>query len=119
MKYILHLLLLTTLTLFASSEILKIKLNATSLELPEGNSTQLSVRAYYDNNTSKDVTPKVTWSIDNPQIASIDTNATLNAIQEGLAQITAELENITSQTLSLSVVKVINGHKLPPEPDPD
>jgi len=108
-------------------EILSIKLNATSLELNEGDKLQLNAVASYDDNSAKDVSKEVTWNIDNPQealwiinnpqIASIDSNATLNAIQEGTVQITATLENITSQTLLLSVRKVINGHVLPPEPD--
>ena len=98
-------------------EILSIKLNKTSLELNEGETAQLNAVASYDNNSTKDVSKEVTWSVDNSSVASIDTNATLNAIQEGSAQITASLESITSQTLSLSVRKVINGHVLPPMPD--
>ncbi len=106
-----------TFTVVDRPEILNIKLNTTSLELNENETTQLNAVASYDDNTSKDVSKEVTWSIDNPQIASIDTNATLNATEEGTTQITATLENITSQILSLSVRKVINGHILPPMPD--
>ena len=107
-----------TFTVVDRPEILSIKLNQTSLELNEGETAQLNAVANYDDNSTKDITQEALWSVDNPQIASIDTNATLNAIQEGSTQITATLENITSQTLSLSVRKVINGHLLPPAPDP-
>jgi len=106
-----------TFSVIDRPEILNIKLNATSLELNEGDSVQLNAVATYDNNTTKDVTQEVLWNITDPSVASIDTNATLTALQEGTAQITATLENITSQTLSLSVRKVINGHLLPPMPD--
>jgi len=106
-----------TFSVIDRPEILNIKLNTTSLELNEGDSAQLNAVATYDNNTTKDVTQEVLWNITDPSVASIDTNATLTALQEGTAQITATLENITSQTLSLSVRKVINGHTLPPMPD--
>ena len=99
-------------------ELLSIKLNRTSIELNEGETTQLNAVATYDNNSTKDVTQEVVWSVDNPSVASIDANATLNATQEGLAQITASLESITSQTLLLNVRKTINGHLLPPAPAP-
>lgn len=111
-------LIMYTFSVVDRPEILSIKLNKTSLELNEGESAQLSAVASYDDNTTKDITQEALWSVDNPLVAFIDTNATLNAINEGIAQITATLENITSQTLSLSIRKVINGHLLPPEPDP-
>lgn len=104
-------------TVVDKPELLSIQLNTTLAELNVGEKLQLNAVASYDNNISKDVSKTVTWSIDNPLVASIDTNATLNAIQEGSAQITATLENITSQTLLLSVRKVINGHVLPPMPN--
>ena len=106
-----------TFSVVDKPEILSIKLNITSLELNEGETVQLSAVASYDDNSTKDITQEAVWNITDPSVASADTNATLNALQEGSAQITASLENITSQTLSLSVKKVINGHVLPPEPD--
>ena len=105
-------------TVVDKPEILSIKLNATSLELNEGETTQLNAVAIYDDNTSRDITQEALWSIDNPSVASIDTNATLKTLQEGSAQITASLESITSQTLLLNVRKTINGHLLPPAPAP-
>jgi len=86
------------------------------LACPLGNITSPE-SSFCPSNISKNITQEVIWNITDSLVASLDANATLNATKEGSTQITATLENITSQTLSLNVIKIINGHTLPPMPD--
>ncbi len=67
------------------------------------------VKADYDNNTTQTLTSNLQWIITNPEIVSIQNN-TLKALKEGETTIKARYKNLTSQSLHVSVYKVINGH---------
>lgn len=92
-------------------------LNKTSVELHEGNETTLIVTANYDDNSSKDITLEVEWEINDTNIVSI-INGSLKALKEGQTTIEAKYDRKTSEALTITVYKEINGYKLPPEPDP-
>ena len=92
-------------------------LNQTSVELHEGNETTLIVTANYDDNSSENITSEVEWKINDTNIVSI-INGSLKALKEGQTTIEAKYEDKTSEALTITVYKEINGYKLPPEPDP-
>ena len=92
-------------------------LNKTSVELHEGNETTLIVTANYDDNSSKDITSEVELKINDTNIVSI-INGSLRALKEGKTTIEVKYEDKTSEALTITVYKEINGYKLPPAPNP-
>ena len=94
---------------------LKLTLEKTSLNI-ETNTT-LQVIATYDDNTSKDVTNEVTWNLSDATAAQI-TQKSLHAKKDTNIFLQAKLGAISSNTLALEIYKEINGHRLPPEPNP-
>jgi hypothetical protein len=99
------------------NHLVSVTLNKTAIELQEGNETTLTVTATYDDNTTQEISGEVTWDIADTSIASID-NTTLKGLQEGSTTLQARYKEKTSKTLHIVVYKEINGHRLPPEPDP-
>ena len=79
--------------------------------------TTVKVMAAYDNGSSKDITDKVIW-VATPGDAVKVTNATLTALQDKSTTLKAKLNNKTSNEVKLNITWVVNGHVLPPEPDP-
>jgi hypothetical protein len=94
---------------------LKLTLEKNSLNVDEN--ITLKVVATYQDNTSKDVTEDVEWILSNTNAVQI-TNKTLHTKKDINIFIQAKLNNKTSNTLALEIYKEINGHRLPPEPDP-
>lgn len=98
-----------------SHKSLKLTLEKTSLALDTN--TSLKVVANYKNNTCKDVTAEVEWILSDTDAVEI-TNTALHAKEETNILIQAKYKNQTSNTLALEIYKEINGHRLPPEPNP-
>ena len=86
-------------------------------ELKEQTTTPLQINATYSDGTIKEITDNINWDIQDNSIISIDNN-TLKALKEGTTTLSATVDNHTSNTISITVYKEINGYKLPPEPDP-
>ncbi len=91
-------------------------LTADTLELAEGNTTSLHVKATYKDTTTKPLTTNLQWSSDDPAKASI-TETTLKALKEGDITLHVSQNTIQSNPLHVTIYKEINGHRLPPEPD--
>ena len=70
-------------------------------QIPLGASIQYVATAYYDNNTSRDVSAEVAWTSSTP-VVTID-KGIITAMQVGSTAITATLSGITSNQVSLSV----------------
>lgn len=85
-------------------------------ELPENNETVLTVTATYSDGTTGKCSTDIVWQIDNPDVVEISSSRLL-AKAEGTATIWAEVSGKRSPAKSVTVYKLINGHRLPPEPD--
>lgn len=94
---------------------LKLSIEKTSLNVDEN--TTLKVVANYEDNTTKDVTDEVEWILSDTNAAQI-TQKSLHAKKDTNIFIQAKLGTISSNTLALEIYKEINGHRLPPEPNP-
>jgi len=85
--------------------------------LNKDTNTTLKVEALYKNNTKEDVTTKVKWIEDKQGIVSIYDH-TLTAKEDKDITLQAKLDNKTSNPIKLHIYWKVNGHTLPPEPDP-
>ncbi|MEA3418342.1 MAG: hypothetical protein U9Q90_02995 [Campylobacterota bacterium] len=94
---------------------LSLAIEKTSLNLDEN--TTLKVVATYEDNKSKDVTEQIEWII-TPKDAIKIANTTLTVLKDTGTTIQAKLGSVTSDPVNLSIYWEVNGHKLPPEPDP-
>lgn len=94
---------------------LKLSIEKTSLNVDEN--TTLKVVANYEDNTTKDVTNEVEWILSDTTAAQI-IQKSLHAKKDTNIFIQAKLGTISSNTLALEIYKEINGHRLPPEPNP-
>ncbi|MEN8147815.1 MAG: Ig-like domain-containing protein, partial [Campylobacterota bacterium] len=63
------------------------------------------------------ITDTVQWQVANAQIATVDANGSLSALQEGITTVVATLQGVEA-SMELTVYKEMHGHRLPPEPDP-
>jgi hypothetical protein len=79
--------------------------------------TTIKLTATYDDNTTKDVTDQAEWIIDRPEALTIK-NHTLIAKKDTNLTIQAKVGNTLSNKVNLNIYWEVNGHRLPPEPDP-
>ncbi len=98
------------------------KIEELSLELPvtemlKDNNTTLTLTALYDDNSTEDVTTKAEWII-TPKDAVTIYGRTLTAKLDTSVTIQAELNATRSNPVTLEIYWEVNGHRLPPEPDP-
>jgi hypothetical protein len=94
---------------------LTLTVDATSLN--KDANTTLKVEATYSDNTTKDVTDTVAWLINHPDAIQIQSH-TLTAKQDKAVTLRAKLDSQTSNAVTLDLYWEVNGHRLPPEPDP-
>jgi hypothetical protein len=73
--------------------------------------------ATYTDGTSKDMTEQVEWVM-TPKDAVKVTEKTLIAKKDSSATLKAKLGNTLSNSMNLNIIWIVNGHTLPPEPDP-
>lgn len=105
----------TTTTPTVTLASLKLTIDKTSLNKDEN--TTLKVTATYSDHTTKEVTDKVAWVIV-PSDAVKVTQSTLTALKDKAVTLKAKLANQTSNVINLNITWVVDGHVLPPEPDP-
>jgi len=99
-----------------STPVVSLALSADSLEVAEGNTTTLYVNATYQDGITKIITSGIQWSLSDDSKAKVQNN-NLEALEEGAITLHATMQDIASSPLHLTIFKVINGHRLPPEPD--
>jgi hypothetical protein len=85
--------------------------------LNKNETATVQVVAAYDDNSTKDVTDKIEWIIDNADTVKI-TAHTLKALQDKPVRLRTRLNGKLSNEIALSIYWEVNGHRLPPEPDP-
>lgn len=95
-------------------KVISLESDTTLVELSEYNTTQLTITATYDNNSSEDVTQKATYTSDDSSV-DVD-NGTISTNQEGSATITVSYGGETTE-VQVEVYEMIEGHLLPHEPD--
>jgi len=96
-------------------KVTSISASQTLIELSEHNSTQLTITAIYDNNSSEDVTQKASYTSSDSSVAEVN-NGLLNTYNEGstIAQVSYGSKSIIIQ---VEVYEIIEGHLLPHEPE--
>jgi hypothetical protein len=95
---------------------LKLTIEKTSLNIDE--STTLKVVATYSDNTTKDVTNQVEWIYADKLALDIKNNILKTNHKDTNILLQAKYKNKTSNKVALEIYKEINGHRLPPEPNP-
>jgi len=91
--------------------------DAAVTELAEGSETVPEVRGVYSDGRVRELFSGVVWHVSAPGVLGVR-GQTLVAGKEGTARVTAEAGGKRSAPVTVTVYKEINGHRLPPEPDP-
>ncbi len=102
---------------YSSNNIKSISLKIAKTKLNRDTNTSIKVIAKTKDNKQIDITQKVKWLI-NPKGAVIIDKNTLMAKKDINTTIQAEYKNLTSNKIKLNIYWEVNGHILPPEPDP-
>ena len=85
--------------------------------LNKDHNTTLTLTATYEDNTTKPLTGGITWII-TPQEAVTLHGTTLTALKDTNVTVQAKVNNVLSNKIKLNIYWEVNGHRLPPEPDP-
>ena len=94
---------------------LSLESNATTANVAE--TVQLSVVGTYSDNSTKAVDENVTYIITPSE--NIEINGTiLTALKDGNVTVQAKVGTTLSNAITLNITWIVNGHTLPPEPDP-
>lgn len=96
-------------------KIVSFDFNQTDLHVKEGTNVLVQVNALYDDNSTKDVTQNVDWSVGDASIITIQ-DGNVSALKEGKTTLEAAYNGL-SQEQNVTVYKEVNGHILPLEPD--
>lgn len=75
-----------------------------SITVPTGQTARLQARAAYDDGTSGDASTEVIWVVDDPTIATMGSDGSLNALAAGATTAHAELGSTSSKTIPITVV---------------
>jgi len=89
--------------------------NATTLNV--GERVQLFVTGTYTNGNRKKIDANISYTVTPSDKADIN-NGMLTAKKDGNVTVQATLDGKTSNPVTLSIYWEVNGHRLPPEPDP-
>ncbi|SFV55173.1 Bacillolysin (Neutral protease) [hydrothermal vent metagenome] len=83
----------------------------------KGETVQLSVVGTYSDNSTKAVNENVTYIITPADKAKVN-DSILTALKDGNVTVQATVGGVVSNSVKLHITWVVNGHVLPPEPDP-
>ncbi len=107
-----------TFSVRAEPEITEIYLHIPLTELSKGGITSATATAVYSDKKEKDVTEEVEWITADPSLLAIESNGTVTALKDGNTTVRAKFEEILSNPVTLHIYWEVDGHRLPPEPDP-
>jgi len=85
--------------------------------LNKDHNTTLKVKGIYSDKSTEDLTEQVEWIVTPPDAVRIS-GRTLTALRDVNVTLQAKLGSKTSNPVTLSIYWEVNGHRLPPEPDP-
>ncbi len=94
---------------------LSLESNATTVN--KAKTVQLSVVGTYSDNSTNIVDENITYIITPVENAEVN-GSVFTALKDGNVTVQAKVGTKLSNTLNLTIVWVVNGHVLPPEPDP-
>ena len=108
----------TTRTVIVTApQLLSLKLESSVSSLNVGEKASLTLTGSYEDNSSKELTDQIEWTI-TPD-GSVEINGTsLTALKDTHVTVQAKIGTLVSNMLSLEIYWEVNGHRLPPEPDP-
>ncbi len=86
-------------------------------ELSENNETTITLQGIYSDGKKKQLSENITWQISDTNVLEVK-GMKLIGKMEGTATLRAEVNGKFSPPITITVYKVIHGHRLPPEPDP-
>jgi len=81
-----------------------IAISASTQNLEVNETALLTAIGKYDNDTTKDITQDVNWTISDETLASVDENQTLHALQEGNITLFASYDDINSSILFIEIM---------------
>ncbi|WP_342040160.1 Ig-like domain-containing protein [Aeromonas caviae] len=81
-----------------------IEITPPSVSVGKGQTQQLTATATYSDNTTADVTGSVAWLSDDTATATVTTNGLLTGVEEGTTEISASLDGVTSDRVTVNVV---------------
>ena len=118
-KLLFNLLILSLLftNVYSENIIKSIELKIAKTKLNRDTNTSIKVTAKTKDKKTIDITNKVKWIINPKDTVIIDKN-TLIAKKDTNTTIYAKYKNLTSNKIKLNIYWEVNGHILPPEPDP-
>ncbi len=94
---------------------LKLESNATTVNKAE--TVQLSVEGTYSDSSTQIVDKNITYIITPVENAEVN-GSVLTALKDGNVTVQAKVGTTLSNAITLNIIWVVNGHTLPPEPDP-
>ena len=94
---------------------LSLESNATTVNV--GETVQLSVVGTYSDNSTNIVDENITYIITPSDSAEVN-GSVLTAIKDGNVTVQVKVGTTLSNTITLNITWVVDGHILPPEPDP-
>ncbi|WP_457593852.1 hypothetical protein [Hydrogenimonas sp.] len=86
-------------------------------ELAKGKTGNIKASLIRPGGRAEDITARVTWIVSPGDAVSIQDH-TLTALKDGNVTLQAEYEGLRSNPVTLTVYWEVDGHRLPPEPDP-
>lgn len=89
-----------------------IALDASSYMIPIGLTQNVTVTATYSDNSRKNVTNSVTYSISNPSIASVDTSGTMKGLANGVTTLTVKSNGFTASAQVYALPPVVTAINL-------
>ena len=92
-------------------------LHVEQTSLNRDRNTTVTLTARYKDNTEKTVTEGITWIITPKGAVKIE-GSTLTALEDGNVTVRAKAGGLLSNTVKLNIYWEVDGHRLPPEPDP-
>ncbi len=101
-----------------TADVLLLELLLKRTTLAENESAAVMVIAYFDDNSTEDVTDKVVWSSADSDVAEVE-HGKVVAHEEGTTELHATYNSTLEQSVTVEVYKSVDGHRLPPEPDED
>jgi 6-phosphogluconolactonase (cycloisomerase 2 family) len=95
----------TNLTVTSATAILQsISITAASASVNVGATVQFTATGHFSDGSSSNITNSVTWTSDNPSVATINSAGVATGVGVGTANITASKNAITSNTFVLTVL---------------
>ncbi|WP_456401748.1 hypothetical protein [Hydrogenimonas sp.] len=102
---------------FAGQRGTKPLLDISTGELAKGETGNIKASLVHPDGRAEDITERVTWIVSPIDAVSIQ-NHTLTALKDGNVTLQAKYEETLSNPVTLTIYWEVDGHRLPPEPDP-